>query len=94
MYLGIFLSRSGTFTTAKKYISEQAYKAVFLLIKKIRNLNLPFNIQIDLCYKTIKPILLYGCEIWGTGNCDIIERVQLNYHKYIFNLKKKSTPSL
>ncbi|MEW8547526.1 MAG: reverse transcriptase family protein, partial [Candidatus Thiodiazotropha sp.] len=91
-YLGIFLSRSGTFITAKKYISEQANKALFSLIKKIRNLNLPFDIQIDLFNKTIKPILLYGCEIWGTGNCDIIERVQLKFYKYIFNLKK-TTPS-
>lgn len=91
-YLGIFLSRSGTFTTAKKYISEQANKALFSLIKKIPNSDLPFDIQIDLFNKTIKPILLYGCEIWGTGNCDIIERVQLKFYKYIFNLKK-STPS-
>ena len=50
-YLGIFLSRSGTFTTAKKYISEQANKALFSLIKKIRNLDLPFDIQIDLFNK-------------------------------------------
>ena len=42
--------------------------------------------------KTIKPILLYGSEIWGFGNCDIIERVQLNFYKYIFNLKR-TTPS-
>ena len=53
---------------------------------------MPFDIQIDLFNKTTKPILLYGCEIWGTGNCDIIERVQLKFYKYIFNLKK-STPS-
>ena len=40
----------------------------------------------------IKPILLYGSEIWGTGNCDILERVQLKFLKYTFKLKK-STPS-
>ena len=43
-------------------------------------------------HKMINSILLYGSEIWGTGNCDIIERVQLKYIKYIFKLKK-STPS-
>ena len=42
--------------------------------------------------KKIKPILLYGCEIWGYGNLDVIERLQLKYFKYIFNMKK-STPS-
>jgi hypothetical protein len=25
----------------------------------------------------VKPVLLYGCELWGYGNCDIIERVHL-----------------
>ena len=40
----------------------------------------------------IKPILLYGCEVWGFGNFDILERVQSRFYKYIFNLKN-STPS-
>ena len=53
---------------------------------------MPYDLQLDIFNKTIKPILLYGSEIWGTGNCDIIERVQLKYIKYIFKLKK-STPS-
>ncbi|MCG8110258.1 MAG: reverse transcriptase family protein, partial [Candidatus Thiodiazotropha taylori] len=91
-YLGIYLSSSGSFQTAKKYIAEQGNKALFSMIKKCRNLNLPFDIQIELFDKTIKPILLYGCEVWGFGNCDIIERVQLKFYKYIFNLKR-STPS-
>ena len=91
-YLGIFLGRSGSFVSTKKHITEQANKAVFALIKKIRNLDLPIDIQIDLFNKTIKPILLYGCEIWGMGNIDMIERVQLKFYKQVLNLKK-STPS-
>ena len=91
-YLGIYLGRSGSFVTAKKHIAEQANKALFALLRKINSLSLPFDIQIDLFDKTIKPILLYGCEVWGYGNIDIIERVQLKFFKYIFNLKK-STPS-
>ena len=79
-YLGVYLSRSGSSTAAKKHVAEQANKA------------LPFDIQIDLFNKMIKPILLYGYEIWGTGNIDILERVQLKFFKLIFNLKN-STPS-
>ena len=33
------------------------------------------------------------CKIWGFGNLDIIERVQLRFYKYILNLKT-STPSV
>ena len=36
--------------------------------------------------------LLYGAEIWGFGNLDVLERIQLKFLKYLFNLKK-STPS-
>jgi hypothetical protein len=27
----------------------------------------------------VKPVLLYGCEIWSYGNCQIIERVHLKF---------------
>ena len=91
-YLGIYFSRSGSFIVAKKHIAEQANKAVFALIKNIRSLSLPFDIRIDLFNKTIKPILLYRCEIWGFGNIDMLEKIQLNYFKTIFGLKR-STPS-
>ncbi|MCG8046717.1 MAG: reverse transcriptase domain-containing protein [Candidatus Thiodiazotropha endolucinida] len=91
-YLGIFLSKSGKYLNAKKHVAEQANNAMFSLLRKSRSLNLPLSMQIDLFNKMIKPILLYGCEIWAVGNLDIIERVQLKFLKLILNLKK-STPS-
>ena len=91
-YLGIFFSKSGSFAKTKKYLSEQANKAMFSLLRKIRRLNLPISMQIDLFNKIIKPILLYGSEIYGFGNIDILERVQLKFLKYILN-QKASTPS-
>ena len=47
--------------------------------------------QVDLFNKVIKPILLYGSEIWGFGNLDILERVQLKLFKQILNLKKSTS---
>ena len=91
-YLGIYLARSGAFAKAKKHIVDQANYALFSLQRKIRHLNLPIDLQIELFNKMIKPILLYGCEIWGHGNLESIERVQLKFLKQILNLKK-STPS-
>ena len=63
---------------------------MFSLLRKIKHL--PFDIQIYLFDKIVKPVLLYGSEIWGLGNFDIFERVQFKFYKYIFNLKT-STPS-
>ena len=91
-YLGIYFAKNGLFTLAKKQVAEQANKALFSLLKRIKDLDLPYDLQIDIFNKTIKPILLYGSEIWGYGNCDIIECVHLKFLKYIFKLKK-STPS-
>ena len=91
-YLGIYLSKSGSFLNCKKHLAEQANRALFSLLKKTRILHLPIDIQIELFNKTIRPILLYAYEIWGVGNLDIIEKVELQFLKLIFNLKK-STPS-
>ena len=91
-YLGIYLSKSGSFKVAKQHMAVQANKTLFALLKKSKALGLPFDIQLDLFDKTVKPILLYGAELWGYGNCDSLERIHLKFLKYIFNLKM-STPS-
>ena len=62
-----------------------------LLNKKIRNLNLPIDLQIKLFDHTIAPILLYGCEIWGYQNTQIIENVHNDFLRNILKLRK-STP--
>ena len=54
--------------------------------------NLTIECQLDLFDKMVKPVLLYGCEVWGTGNNDVIERVQLKFCKLLLGLKS-STPS-
>ena len=65
---------------------------MYSLLRKIKKLSLPVDMQIDLFNKTVKPVLLYGCEVCGFGNNDMLERVQLKFLKYILKLKK-STPS-
>lgn len=53
---------------------------------------LPIDMQLELFNKLVKPILLYGCEIWGFGNIEVIEKVQLKFIKSILKLKN-STPN-
>jgi hypothetical protein len=47
--------------------------------------------QLDLFDKMVKPVLLYGCELWDYGNCDIIEGVHLKFCKMLLHMKS-STP--
>ena len=91
-YLGIVFSRSGSFCKAKKHLCEQAQKAMYGVIRKIRQFNLPIDCQLDLFDKIVIPVLLYGCEIWGYENLELIERIHLKFLKFILGLKS-STPS-
>ena len=85
-------SRTGSFLAEKKYIASQANRAVFCLLKKAKAMLLTIDIQIEMFQKTVKSILLYSCEIYGYGNVDMLEQIQLKFLKSILNLKK-STPN-
>jgi hypothetical protein len=50
-------------------------------------------INFDQYKKLVKPILLYSCEIWGSGNNDILEKVYLKFCKIILHLKA-TTPNI
>jgi hypothetical protein len=62
------------------------------VLKKGRKHNLSISCQLDLFDKLVKPILLYGCEVWGFGNNEILERVQLKFCKFLLHLKT-TTPN-
>lgn len=63
-YLGVLLSKSGNFSMAKKAQVEKATKAMFEVLKRGKVHNLSIQCQLDLFDKIIKPMLLYGCEVW------------------------------
>lgn len=43
--------------------------------------------------KAIEPILLYGSEIWGFENLEILEKVQLYFCKHTLRLKQSTQTS-
>jgi hypothetical protein len=65
---------------------------MYEVIKKGRKHNISISCQLDLFDKMVKSILLYGCEIWGFGNNDILEKVHLKFCKMILHLKA-TTPN-
>jgi hypothetical protein len=68
-----FSSTGSYLNKAKKKIVGKATKAMYEVLKKGRVHNFSIKCQYHLFDKMVKPILLYGCEIWGFGNNDIIE---------------------
>ena len=63
---------------------------MYSLLAKARNLRLPIDMQLDLFKKLVKPILLYVCEVWGFGNVDVLERVELKFIKQVLKLKSRT----
>jgi hypothetical protein len=90
-YLGITFNYNG-FTKAILKQKTQATRAMYALLNKCTKLCLPIDIQLQLFDSMIKPILLYGSEIWGFQNIDELEKVHLKFMKIILRLNK-STPT-
>ena len=91
-YLGVVLSRNGRFEKAMLENVNKARKGMYTLRKTFREKMIPIDCQIDLFEKTIEPILLYGCEIWGAGKIEIIEKFRCKIIKQILGLRA-STPA-
>ncbi len=90
-YLGIYFKRNRNFATTKKALVNQAKKAMHVLYTRIHTLDLSVDCQFKLFDQTIVPILLYGCEVWGFSNNDIIECVHTDFLRRVMCLKS-STP--
>jgi hypothetical protein len=67
-YLDIHFTASGTFTIAKHELCKKALKAFFKLRKDFLSLNPGRKTCINVFDHTIKPMLLYGSEVWGVFN--------------------------
>ena len=91
-YLGVNFSRTGSFNYHIKQSHDKAIKAMYSVITKCRSHNLSLDCKLDLFDKIVKPVMLYGCEIWGFSNLSLIERLHLKFCKHILNLNS-STPN-
>ena len=67
-YLGLYFSASGSFSFARKELYNKAQKAYFKLCKDFLSINPGIKTSIHVFDHTIKPILLYGSEIWAFLN--------------------------
>ena len=92
IYLGVTINYNGSFTKAIEKQIGQARKAMFSMITKARRLQLPVDIQLELFEKTVVPVLLYGCEVWGCGNTSDLEVFYRSFLKITLKLGK-ATPN-
>ena len=86
-YLGVFFNYNGSYVRHKTHLVGQSRKAMFALLKKSKELDLPIDLQLELFDSLILPILLYGCEVWGYENVLILDGLYLKYLEYVLGLK-------
>ena len=105
-YLGIILSASGIFKEARNALYNKALKVCFKLYKDLKSKDPSIKTLLHLFDHIVKPILLYGGEIWGlltTGTMkkeleiyDIFkdweyEKLHVKFCKYLLGVNKRST---
>ena len=73
-YLDFVFNYNVKFKIAKSHLYQKGCRAMVSLLRKARNVSLPLDIMLKLFNVIVKPVVLYGAEVWGSENCDILER--------------------
>ena len=87
-YLGVKFNFNGRFVKEKQFRYSNGCRAMFSLLRKARTLALPIDIQLQLFRTFVTPVVIYGAEVWGIEDCTVIERLHLEFCKYILSLNK------
>ena len=90
VYLGTTFSSNGSMKAAVEKQIAQANRALFKLRTIAASLNLSIDTQCELYDRMILPILLYGCEVWGTKMIDRIELFHRRFMKQLLKLPRST----
>ena len=75
-----------------KNLVDQSQRTLYAMYHKIRNINIPIDLQFRMFDCMIVPILLYASEIWGYEKTDVVEKVHLQFLKKSLNVRS-TTPN-
>ena len=90
-YLGVHIARNGKLTNGLKNVCQQARRAQATLdLHIIKHPSVSIQHIFELIDCLIKPILCYGCEIYGAENYAIIETFHLKFMKHILDVKSST----
>lgn len=94
-YLGIEFKPSGNFDLAKENLYKKALKTFFYIRKLITtSTNISIPTWINIFDHVIRPILTYGCEIWGSEKYtdrSYPEMLNLKMSKMLLQVNQTST---
>ena len=87
-YLGVVFNASGSLVNCQHDLYKRGLKAFFKLTKSLGNTKPNVNTILHLFDHTVKPVVLYGSEIWGTINTESasLKRPDYTIEKSVNNL--------
>ena len=94
-YLGVTISATNNFTKGMKTICQQASKSQTVIdMHVLKHPTVSLNHIFQLFDTLIKPILTYGCAVWGTGNYTDIETYHNKFLKRTLRVKSSTNTCL
>ena len=93
-YLGVVFYANGKFDVAITQRIDQATLALNALKWRARKLRLPLDVTLELFDKCVKPVLLYGCEVWGWDDLSSLDIFQRNFYKECLGLKQSCSNNM
>ena len=86
-YMGLTVTPKLIWTRAKETLATQARKSIITLYKLQHNIGYFDYLDLFKLFDTmVKPVLLYGAEIWGCELSNVIENVQNQFCKRFLKL--------
>ena len=90
-YMGLFITPKLIWSFAKNTLASQARKSIISMLKLQNSVGyFEYSELFKLFDTMIKPIILYGSEIWGFEVSNTIENVQDNFCKRFLKLPKNT----
>ena len=87
--MGLIYTPKLSWTKAKSKLAAQARKSIYAIKSYQRSFgNFSHTEYFKLFDSMVKPILIYGAEIYGTEVSDILEQVQIQYCKEFLGVNK------
>ena len=101
-YLGLMFNTSGRFDVAKKDLLQRGLKAMYKVQSLFKYAKPNFVTSLHIFDHIVRPILLYGAEIWGDSSfctkgsvynklvSDVIEECHLKFCKFTLGVNKRA----
>ena len=78
------------FANIYPYLCDQGRKALFGILHRLRSITpIPPKVMFKLFNTIVKPILSYGCDVWGhnKNGTSMVDKVMLRFCRCILNVK-------